>query len=447
MNVTMQKTKAEAAFLDAYPLNRHALPSAAWLDPLREAAYSALATNGLPHRRIEEWKWTDLRRALSDAYPPLYDDRRETVTGTVDHLLAEHPLAAIKTTRIVFVDGRLDHARSELDCLDGVEVLALNDAGRAPEWVRNGFGRLSEPGTDAIAALNTTFASDGALIRIADEVQLADPIELVSVSTIRRAVTLSVRHLVCLGRGARATLIETSLGSGGNRLCTAVTEAVIGEAACLDRIQIQNEGTETVHLAGLYAELAAGAVLRDFTASLGASLSRNHVFVTFGGPDGKAVIAGTAMLNGKQHSDTTLVVNHAVPDCASRELFKYVLDDEARGIFQGKLEVAPDAQRTDAKQQSHGLLLSERAEFDAKPELEIYADDVACGHGATAGEIDEDLLFYLMARGIPEAEAKSLLITAFVSETFAEVSDERIREALGELAGQWMTRKARNGDG
>jgi len=204
---------------------------------------------------------------------------------------------------------------------------------------------------------------------------------------------------------------------------------------------------KSVHLSNFHADVGARATLREFTATVGAALSRNQIFVRFSGEHSIAEIGGAYLLGGTQHCDTTLVVNHAVPDCASRELFKAVLDDKSRGVFQGKLIVEKYAQKTDAKQQSHGLLLAETAEFDAKPELEIYADDVACGHGATAGQIDDTLLFYLMARGIPEAQAKSLLVAAFAAEAFDSVASDEIRDRLTALAQGWLVSHGGRSDG
>ncbi|HLF21055.1 MAG TPA: Fe-S cluster assembly protein SufD, partial [Aestuariivirga sp.] len=243
---------------------------------------------------------------------------------------------------------------------------------------------------------------------------------------------------VVLEEGAALTLFETHLGSDVPLVANSVTEVHVGRGARLDRVKIQRHGTAAFHLANLAASLGEGATLNDFTLTMGGRVTRQQGFVRFAGEGASARIAGAYLLAGRQHADTRLVVDHAVPRCTSRELFKCVMDDEARGIFQGKVIVRPDAQKTDGKQSSHGLLLSPTAEFDAKPELEILADDVVCGHGATSGEIDEDHMFYLRARGIPEPVARSLLVAAFVGEAIEAVESEAVRNVLTDMAASWL---------
>jgi Fe-S cluster assembly protein SufD len=198
------------------------------------------------------------------------------------------------------------------------------------------------------------------------------------------------------------------------------------------------ESAEAIHLAHAHMTLGRNAGLRDFTLTAGARVSRQNGTYEFRGEGGDARISGSYLLSGKQHADTRLLVDHCVPRCTSRELFKCVMDESARGVFQGKVVVERDAQKTDGKQSSHALLLSPSAEFDAKPELEIYADDVICGHGATSGDIDENQLFYLRSRGITEAEAKSMLIAAFVEEAFEAIGHDGIRAALSAFAASWL---------
>ena len=215
-------------------------------------------------------------------------------------------------------------------------------------------------------------------------------------------------------------------------------EFEIGVGARLDRVKVEHESATATHLSHVVTYLAKDAKLNEFTLTSGATLNRQNGTYTFAGENADAKIAGAYLLNNKQHADTRLVVDHAVPHCTSRETFKCVMDDHARGIFQGKVMVRKHAQKTDGKQSSHALLLSEFAEFDAKPELEIYADDVVCGHGATAGDINQDHLFYMRSRGIPEAEAKSLLIAAFVGEAFDNIVDDGLREAMVDYAASWL---------
>jgi Fe-S cluster assembly protein SufD len=266
------------------------------------------------------------------------------------------------------------------------------------------------------------------------------PIEIIHVVTDAAPRAVATRHAIAVAAGASATVIETYVGEG-DYLNSAVTEITLGDGARLDRVKAERESSNATHLSHVIVTLGKAAVLRDFTLTSGAALNRQNGTFTFAGQGADAKVAGAYLLNGSQHADTRLVVDHAVPHCTSRELFKCVMDGQARGIFQGKVIVRPDAQKTDGKQSSHALLLTEMAEFDAKPELEIYADDVVCGHGATSGDLNHDHLFYLRSRGIPETEAKSLLIAAFVGEAFDTIEHKGIREALAAYAEGWLAKR------
>ncbi|HTN96341.1 MAG TPA: Fe-S cluster assembly protein SufD, partial [Nordella sp.] len=244
-------------------------------------------------------------------------------------------------------------------------------------------------------------------------------------------------HKVRVADGAAATLFETHIGEGAY-LSNSVIDITLGAGAKLDRVKLEIESRSAIHLAHAVITVGAKAVLRDFTLTSGARVNRQNGSLAFKGQNADAKIAGSYLLAGRQHADTRLVIDHQVPKCTSREVFKCVMDDHARGIFQGKAIVRRGAQKTDGKQSSHALLLSETAEFDAKPELEIYADDVVCGHGATSGDIDHNHLFYLQSRGIPEAEAKSMLIGAFVGEAFDTISHDGVRDVLAGFAENWL---------
>ncbi len=376
----------------------------------RTAAEEALGVS-LPTRRDEEWKWTDLRRMVSSAY----GKASAVVDGTlIDRLVATSPFSAVKARRIVFVNGRVDESRSESD------GLSLEDG--APNVV------LDDPLVD----LNTRLAAR--TYTIVFEGSVDSPVEIVFVSAGEGTAVASRLH-VEVAAGASATLIETHVGEGNTINCP-LTTITLRRTARLDRIKVERDAPSSKHLAQTIISLDEGAQLNDFTLTSGAELSRQNVNVTFLGQNATSTISGAYLLKGKQHADTRLVVDHAVPHCTSRELFKCVMDGNARGIFQGKVIVRRDAQKTDGKQSTHALLLSETAEFDAKPELEIYADDVVCGHGATSGDLNHDHLFYIMSRGIPESEAKSLLIAAFVGEAIETVEHEALREALKNLAAE-----------
>jgi Fe-S cluster assembly protein SufD len=384
----------------------------------RTAAEEALGFQ-LPHRRMEEWRWTDLRQLIDKPYPP-----RQTVAaaaGEVERLLTASLFYGIAATRMVFVNGHYDAAHSKL----------------ANGWVES-KAELDEP----VLQMNVAFATDGARLRL--EGNIDTPVELVFISTDAAPRTVATHNVIEVADDASATIIETHLGEG-SYLASSVTEIRVGANARLDRVKVEIESHEATHLAHAHVTLARNVTFRDFTLSTGAKLNRQNGTYRFTGEFADAKVTGAYLLAGKQHADTRLVVDHQVPNCASRELFKCVMDDHARGIFQGKVIVRPHAQKTDGKQSSHALLLSETAEFDAKPELEIYADDVACGHGATSGDLNHDHVFYLKSRGIPEAEAKAMLIAAFVGEAFDAIHHDGLREALTDFAARWLIEHRRKG--
>jgi Fe-S cluster assembly protein SufD len=252
-------------------------------------------------------------------------------------------------------------------------------------------------------------------------------------------VSLFTRTLVTMGKGASATLIETHEGpDGAEHQINHALDLAIGEDAKFGRLKIARDGDRTLHIATITGEISKAATVHDFTFTVGGAVTRNQIALRVNGANIHAGIRGVTLLKARQHADNTLVIDHAVGHCESRELFKAVLDGESRSVFQGKIIVEPNAQKTDAKMATHALLLSEEAEADAKPELEIFADDVVCGHGATAGALDDDLLFYLKARGIPQKEAEALMIEAFVGEVVEAIESESLRDVLMELARQWL---------
>ena len=434
MNVALPRTKAESAYLEAVAAG-DAGPE--WLRSLRRSGYESFAGLGLPHRRLEDWKWFDLRQIVDRAYPPAM--RATASKSDVAALIARSPFRSLARARLVFVNGGFDEARSQLPASGDVEFVRLGSDG-VPKWLRQ---TVAADGRDPISALNAAFVSDGGAIRIAAGATADAPIELLFVTTAAEPSTLTTRNVIVLEEGASATIIETHLGGSEPYVANSVTEAKLGKGARLDRVKLEAEGESAIHLANFHVDVGENATLRDFTLTIGGRAVRQQGFVTVTGEGADVGVSGAYLLDGRQHADTRLFVDHAVPHGTSRELFKCVMDGSARGVFQGKVIVRPGAQKTDGKQSSHALLLSPTAEFDAKPELEIYADDVICGHGATSGELDETMLFYLNSRGIPDIEAKSLLIAAFVGEAFDTVDNEAVRDELIRLTGEWLVGRNR----
>jgi Fe-S cluster assembly protein SufD len=435
------KTAAETALAANFAAAKSALPGAGGVAALRDAAFRRFDAQGLPHRRVEEWKYTDLRALMRDAKP---------LAGVPDAAAkararnAGAMSASIEARRIVFVDGAFVPELSDLAGLErGLTLRSMSEALAAGDTLIDAHLGKVVATDDVAVALNSAFMGDGALIHVAAGAALARPIHLVFVNADERPAAVFTRSLVVVGQGARVMICESHEGAAaGERQVNTALELVVGDEAHVDHVKITGEGAGALHLATLMAAIGARARFNEFLFTAGGGVVRNQLFVRFDGEGTLAGIRGASLLNGRAHADTTLVADHAVGGSTSRQTFKTVLDGEARGIFQGKIIVRPGAQKTDAKMATHALLLSETAEADNKPELEIFADDVQCGHGATAGDLDEDLLFYLRARGIPQKEAEALLIQAFVGEAVDGIEHAGLRDALMDHVAAWL--KARD---
>jgi Fe-S cluster assembly protein SufD len=429
------KTTAETALAASFAAAKRALPGAGAVAALREDAFRRFESDGLPHRRVEEWKYTDLRALMRDA-KPLAGMPDAAAKARAGHAIAA--LAAIEARRIVFVDGAFVPELSDLAGLEaGLTIRSLAQAlASGDPQVAAHLGKVVPTG-DVAVALNTAFMGDGAVIHVAAGAALARPIHLVFANSGGEPASVFIRSLVVIERGGRAMLVESHEGSGEHQVNTAL-ELRVGEDAHVDHVKITGAGAGALHISTLMAAIGAHARFNEFLFTAGAAVVRNQLFVRFDGEGAIAGIRGASLLKGRQHADTTLVADHAVPACTSRDMFKSVLDEEGRSVFQGKIIVRPHAQKTDAKMATHALLLSDMAEADNKPELEIFADDVQCGHGATSGELDEDLLFYLEARGIPAKEAQALLIQAFVGEAVEGIEHAGLRDALMDHVVAWL---------
>jgi Fe-S cluster assembly protein SufD len=321
----------------------------------------------------------------------------------------------------------------------GVEILPFAAALAADHPLLRALGLVEAARENAAYALNAAFMNDGAVIRVAAGTAVADPIHLRFVNAADAAFATATRVLVVVEEGASVTLIESHEGSGepAHQL-NDVVEIVVQDRARVRHLRLTAEGPKALALSTLAAKLGREVSFDTLNVVVGAAVARHQVFVTYAGEGAKANINGAAMIRGTQHADATLVVEHAAPHGESRELFKTVIDDEATGVFQGKINVQPSAQKTDGRMMSRAVLLSEGGSMSNKPELEIFADDVQCGHGATCGALDENLLFYVMARGVPHREAETLLIQAFLGEVIEAVEHDGVREELASMVGGWL---------
>ena len=431
------RTKAEQALSETFEAVATKLPGGVGIAKVRKAAIGAFAGLGLPHRRVEEWKYTDLRALLKEAFPPSVGAARKLDAGALDAALGA--LAEIDAVRLVFVDGAFAPALSRLDDGHG-KTYHFDPLTKGLEknfdWLAAHIADTAGPKSTPVVALNTAFMTDGALLRVVKDGRPAKPFHLIFASSGADKTAAATRSFIEIGEGADAVVIESHVVVGsGAKQTNAVTEIEVLNRGRVQHIKLTSGGAAgSAHVGTWLSRLGAGSEYRAFHLTAGAPLVRNELWATFQGEGATLDISGCFLGRGSEHIDTTLVVDHAVPACESRELFKGVLADRARGVFQGKVIVRPGAQKSDGKQMAQALMLSEEAEFDSKPELEIYADDVVCGHGSTAAEIDEDLMFYLRSRGIPPTEARAMLIESFVREALEKVEDERLREALSTIA-------------
>ncbi len=428
------KTPAEQALTSAYQDARAALPGKGNVAVLRDEAFNRFEATGLPHRRVEEWKYTDLRALMRDALPLAAPADAAAKVKAKD---AGKVFASVDCRRLVFVDGGFMPELSDLSAEPGLTIGSMAAAlGKGDPLVAAHVGKVFET-DDAAVALNTALMGDGAVIHIAAGTVLARTIHLVFASGETPSSSF-IRSLIVVEKGAQAVIAESHESNASQVNCAL--ELVIGDGAQVDYFKATQ--TRGLHVASLLLTVGAKAAFNTFALSSDASLVRNQSFVRFAGEGSTGALRGVNLLRGKDHVDTTMLIEHAAGHCASREQFKSVLDDQGHNVFQGKIVVKPHAQKTDTKMMTRALLLSDEAEADNKPELEIFADDVVCGHGATAGALDPGLKFYLMSRGIDDKQAEALLIQAFIGETIEEVAHEGFRDALMTAALSWLESRA-----
>ncbi|UFZ05521.1 Fe-S cluster assembly protein SufD [Bradyrhizobium ontarionense] len=436
MNVALVKNDTGMAASGGFSADAGRLPGTGKVAEIRREAFAAFERTGLPHRRIEEWKYTDLRALMREVLP---------LAGSPDAAAIARAKAAIAATaiegatKLVLVDGVVSADLSDLSALPpGVTVRTLRAV--LDDHANDARGDLLlTKAADPMLSLNAALATDGVVVTVANGAQLSTPLQLIHVATAAKAARYSRSH-VRVGQGARATLVESSVAADGAAAYQANDAAVIwvGDEAAFSHVRLMCDAADAVNVSSELITVGARSKLSLFNMTSGGAISRLQAFITMAGEDSELIVNGVNLLRGRQHGDLTLVVDHAVPGCTSRENFRAVLDDRAHSVFQGRIIVEPGAQKTDGKMMTRALLLSDEAEADSKPELEIFADDVSCGHGATSGALDESLLFYLRARGLPEKQAQALLIQAFVGEAIEAIEDDGLRERVMSAAQDWL---------
>ena len=418
MHATPQRTLAETALVQAFAERVSLLPGDGAVMMKRDAAIEQIK-RGLPTRHVEFWHYTDFRRLLTAAPPR--DDAADA--RAIAPLIAGSSVLTLLNG--VAIPSKLT--------LDGVATAQLAD-----KLTDGSFAPALEPkgSDDAVGALNAAFAADGWFVDIADGTQVEQPIEL---QNVQAGGQTHVRLPVRIGAGVKATVVERQTGSGA-ALVSSVSHLTVGDGAEILWLIVQDQAEGATHLGQFNAELGKDAKLTLFILNAGAKLVRQEVHVRAAGEGGVFTLRGVNLLSGDQHNDVTMVLDHAVPETSSTEVIRNVVTDRARGVFQGRINVHQYAQKTDAKMACNTLLLSDEAEFSTKPELEIFADDVQCGHGATVTEINHNHLFYLMARGIDEKTARGLLVKAFVAEVIEELEQPEIVAALEAMLDDWFVK-------
>jgi Fe-S cluster assembly protein SufD len=437
MNLAVAKTETGRALSDSFATARDRLPGVGKVAGIRQQSFEAYERAGLPHRRIEDWKYTDLRVLMREVLPLAPEPDAAALTRAAAALKL-HAIPGVR--KLVLVDGVFAPKLSETANLEkGLGVRTLR------EVLEAGDSRLQAQlfvpeDSDSMVALNSAVMTDGVVIEIADGVALAQPLHIVHIASGGAPAAMFTRSMFRLGNAASATLVESYIAGDGAKAYQVHDSLIvsIGEGARLDHVRLIEDGREAFNISSSVVTLGAKAHFNTFGMTSGANVSRYQAKIAFAGEGSRVETNGVNLLNGRQHADTTLFLDHAVPNCASREIFRAVVDDRGHSVFQGRIIVRPKAQKTDAKMMTRALLLSDEAEADNKPELEIFADDVTCGHGATSGALDESLLFYLRARGLSEKEAQALLIQAFVGEAIESIANDDLRELAISAAQRWL---------
>ena len=409
----------------------------AWLHPVRRAAIARLAEIGFPTAHDEDWRFTNLGPIVTTAFVPAGDGAAADARA-----LARFAFAENENPRLVFVNGRFALGLSTLTPLPAgvragslAQVLTGDRAALEAHLTRH-----EDIQQEAFSALNTAFLTDGAFVSVPRGAVVEKPIHVLYVTVPGAApVATHPRTLIVTGEDSQAAVVEDYVTLGeGVHLTNAVTELAVGEGSVVGHYLIQRESKQAFHISTLCGRQGRSSSVTSHTVLLGAALTRRNIHPVLAGEGGECLINGLFMANERQHMDNYMKVEHASPHCQSRQVYKGILDGQSHGVFHGRIIVHKDAQKTDAKQTNMNLLLSEEAQIDTKPQLEIYADDVKCTHGATVGQIDEEAIFYLRSRGLGEASARALLLYAFAGDMLQRMKVEPVRRHLEELVAQWV---------
>ena len=405
-----------------------------WLDALRRAAIERFALTGFPTSRDEEWRFTPIAPITKAAWRRSNGSAHDVTRGDLAPFVFGHP----EWTTLVFVDGAYSEALSSTTAVgQGVRVGSLSDAFKSDSPVLERYlARQAPIESSPFTALSTAFMRDGSFLHVPRNVELARPVHMVFVSTAKAAGAVThPRNLLVIEAGARASVIESyvTLAEGASYWTNAVTEVVAGANSWIEHTRIQRESERAYHVGLTHVEQERDSHYRSFSLAMGGALARHNLTARLNGENVETLMYGLYLARGQQVVDNHTAIHHDQPNCRSWEVYKGVLDGHSRAVFNGKVFVKPEAQKTDAKQTNRNLLLSDDAKVDTKPQLEIFADDVKCTHGATVGRLDDIALFYARSRGVPSAIAQLLLTYAFAAEVTSEVVLQPVREELERL--------------
>jgi Fe-S cluster assembly protein SufD len=432
--MTQKANDRTALAVEKFSSFKSAAPQPQWLTPLRQAGLASFAGAGFPTLHDEDWRFTNvapiarLNFQLAEAV---------AVNGAETKALAESVFAALPGHRLVFVNGFFSAKLSRIrPAAGGVRIESLAAAlAKDSAPVEKHLGKYAHTANNAFAALNQAFFTDGAFIFVPKGVEVADPVQLIYISSAKQnGETILPRNLIIAEADSRLTVVESYINTGNVAYFTnAVTEILAGDNARVEHVKLQDEAVAAYHIATIAGEFGRASNVTVHSFALGAKLSRTNIRTKLAGEGLECILNGLYLTRGEQLADHHMIVEHAQPHCASHEYFNGILDDKSKGVFHGRIYVHPVAQKTDAKQTNKNLLLSDDATADTKPQLEIYADDVKCTHGATIGQLNAESIFYLRARGIGPDMARQMLIHAFAGEIIERIKCGTAREVIDKL--------------
>ena len=433
MQMTKQSVGETNGYLEKFGRFERETSQPKWLLPLRKAGLARFGELGLPTLKDEDWRFTNIAPITKLPFRPAF----EASDSVKADALKDFTFARLPGVKLVFVNGHFAPSLSSMTGLSsGVKAGSLATAlGTDAAFLEKHLGRYAQNADNGFTALNQAFFLDGGFVHVPAGKIVEEPIQFIYISTAaQNGATFNPRNLVIAGANSKVTILESYVSLGGSNYFTnAVTELVAGDSARLEFVKYQDEAADAFHIAAFHGEFGRASSVNVHSFALGAKISRNNIRTKLAGEGLECILNGLYLTRGEQLADHHMIVEHAQPHCASHEYFNGILDDKSKGVFHGRILVRPIAQKTDAKQTNKNLLLSNDATADTKPQLEIYADDVKCTHGATIGQLNDESIFYLRSRGLAPETARRMLIHAFAGEIIERIKHEPAREELDKL--------------